>query len=255
MTPQIMRRDEWHGYEPRRQITFRKIILSTLALAMALVVVSNLQIGSADAAAEPQHTYEPSPAPVDSNGGGIQPDLICEPLAMPGNPTMDEVRSAEMEHAIGPGSWVSSSANDTEIETVWSANMTVGRATDSANLLLIYTGYFPLNSNYEGSLDDADFSLDGVDYSVRVLLEQQSGGTVRQLFFEAGELLPDDLVLQVGDDQFQVSESSKLGSGQNIHSWMLDESLGWEEGATMPVALMELSDPDPSPGPICPWSR
>ena len=254
MAPQIMRPDERHGYEPRRQITFRTIILSTLALALALIVVSNLQIGSVDAA-EPQHTYEPSPAPVDSNGSGIQPDLICEPLAMPGNPTMDEVRSAEMEHAIGPGSWVSSSANDTEMETVWSANMTVGRATDSANFLLIYTGYFPINSNYGGSLDDTDFSLDGVDYSVRSLVEQQSGATVRQLIFEAGEPLPDDLVLQVGDDQFQVSESTKLGSRRNIHSWMLDESLGWEEGATMPVALMELPDLDPGPGPICPWSR
>ncbi len=32
---------------------------------------------------------------------------------------------------------------------------------------------------------------------------------------------------------------------------MPDENLGWEEGATMPVTLMELPAPDPSPGPIC----
>ena len=71
------------------------------------------------------------------------------------------------------------------------------------------------------------------------------------MIFEADHPLHDNLVLQVDDDQFQVSESKALGSDRNIHSWMLGESLGWEEGALVPIALIELPAPDPSPGPIC----
>ena len=250
MTPQITKRNDRRGYAPQRQITFGTIILWTLALALALVVVTNLQTDSVDAALGPQATYEPMPAPMDGDGGLVQ-ESFCEPLGIPGNHTMADVWSAEMEHAIGSGSGAISSADETAMETVWSAEITVGTAEDPGNPILVYTGYFPLNSGTAGALDDTGFSHDGVDYDIRAIFEQGFSGTVHQLIFEADHPLHDNLVLQVDDDQFQVSESKALGSDRNIHSWMLEESLGWEEGALVPIALIELPAPDPSPGPIC----
>lgn len=249
MTPQITKRDDRRGYAPQRQITFGTIILWTLALALALVVLTNLQTDSVDAAG-PQATYEPRPATVDG-ASGLVSEPFCEPRGFPGHHTMADVWSAEMEHAIGSGSGAISSADETEMETVWSAEMTVGTAAESRNPILVYTGYFPLNSGTAGALDDTGFSHDGLDYNIRAIFEQEFSGTVHQLIFEADHPLHDNLVLQVDDDQFLVSESRVLGSGRNIHSWMLEESLGWEEGALMPIALMELPAPDPSPGPIC----
>ena len=250
MTPRIMRRDGRRGYEPMRRMTFRTIILWTLALALILVVVTNLQASGVDAATELQRDYQPPQMPVDG-GDELEPDLFCEPPGISGDHTMADVWSAEMEHAMGPDSSTPSFASESEMATIWSADMTVGRAADSHNPILVYTGYFPVGSEYQGNLNNTAFSVDGLDYKVNAIFQQEFGGNVHQLVFKAGNALPDDLILQVGDDQFQVSESSKLGSQRNIHSWMLEQSLGWEEGATMPVALMELPEPVPGPGPIC----
>ena len=90
-----------------------------------------------------------------------------------------------------------------------------------------------------------------MDYEVSSMFEQQFGANFQQLVFEASEPLPDDLTLEIDNDQFRASESRRLGARRNIHAWTLEQSLGWEEGATMPVAPMELPEPDPSPGPIC----
>ncbi len=250
MTPRTMRRDGRRAYEPLRWITFRTIILWTLAVALALVVVTNLQVGGVDAATQLQRDHEPKQMPVDG-GGEWEPDNFCEAPAISGDHGMAEVWSAEMGQAIGPGSVMPNAANNSEMEEVWAAALTVGRAADSQNPVQVYTGYFRLGSEYQGDLDDTTFTVDGMDYEVNSLFEQQFGANFHQLVLEAGEPLTDDLVLQVDDDQFHVSESSRLGARRNIHAWTLEQSLGWEEGATMPVALMELPEPDPGPGPIC----
>ena len=250
MIPRIMKRDGRRGYEPPRWITFRTIILWTLALALALVVVTNLQVAGVDAATQLQHDHEPKQMPVDG-GGESEPDNFCEAPAISGDHGMAEVWTAEIEHAVGPGSMMPDPTNASEMTEVWAATLTVGRTADSANPIQVYTGYFPLGSEYQGSLDDTTFTVNGMDYEVISVFEQQYGDSFRQLVFEVGEPLPDDLVLQVEDDQFNVSDSRRLGARRNIHAWTLEQSLGWEEGAVMPIALMELPEPDPSPGPIC----
>ena len=250
MFPRIMRRDGRRGYEPPRWITFKTIILWTLALALALVVVTNLPVEGVDAATQFQRDHEPKQMPVDG-AGEFEPDNFCETPAISGGHTMDDVRSAEMEHAIGPGYVMPDAATDSQMAEVWSSEMTVGRAADSENPIQVYTGYFPLGSEYQGDLDDTTFTIDGIDYEVNSIFEQQFGANFQQLVFEAGEPLPEDLALEIYDDRFDVSESRRLGARGNIHAWTLGQSLGWEEGATMPIALMELPEPDPGPGPIC----
>ena len=250
MTPRITKRDGRRGYEPLRRMTFRTITLWTLALVLALVVVTNLQVSGVDAATQLQHDHEPRLKPLD-DGGGLDPVHFCEAPAISGGHGMAEVWSAEMEHAIGPGSVTPDAANDPEMAEVWSSEMMVGRAADSANPIQVYTGYFPLGSEHQGSLDDTTFTVNGMDYEVSSMFEQQFGANFQQLVFEASEPLPDDLTLEIDNDQFRASASRRLGARGNIHAWTLEQSLGWEEGAIMPVAPMELPEPDPSPGPIC----
>ena len=162
---------------------------------------------------------------------------------------MADIWAAEMQHAIGPG-FMSDTSDDDEMVTLWSTDITVGTAANSDDPIQVCTGYFPPGDEYQGELNDSAFTVDGLDRNVNAIFEQQFGDSFRQLVFEAGERLPDNLILQVGDNRFRVSGSGKLGIRGNIHAWTLEESLGWDEGATMP-ALIELPEPDPGPGPIC----
>ena len=123
-----------------------------------------------------------------------------------------------------------------EDEIVWEANLTVGVASDST---ITYLGYAPPLSPDGGDLDVTTFSHDGVDYTVRGIYLQESIGGFRQLIFDGGARLPEDLFLEVGDDQFLVSESNLYGLNQNFHGWVMDESLGWTEGQVIEVALMQ----------------
>ena len=159
MTLRTNRREGRRGNSLRRDLTFKMIILWTCAVALVLVTVAHAQIDGIDAATNLQHDHEPMPAPVDG-GGELGPDNFCEAPGISGDHSMVDVWSAEMERAIGPHSVMPAIVTNSEPETAWSANVTVGTASDS-------------------------------------------------------------------------------------------QSLGWEEGAIMPVALMELPEPDPSPGPIC----
>lgn len=250
MTPRMMRRDGRHGNAPRRYLTFRMIILWTCALAIILVVVNHARIDSVDAATELRHDHVPMPAPVDG-GGELEPDNFCEAPGISGSHTMAEVWDAEMGDAIGPGSVIPAVANETQMEPVWSADMTVGTAADSDDLEQVYTGYFPSGSEFEGNLGDTTFAVDGMDYEVRAIFEKQLGINSRELVFGSSEPLPLDLVLAIDDDRFDMSESLRMDTRRNVHVWTLEESLGWEEGAIMPVALIKLPEPDPGVGPIC----
>ena len=120
--------------------------------------------------------------------------------------------------------------------TVWSANMVVGEASDPT---VTYLGYAPPLSPDGGALDVTSFSHDGMDYTVTGLFLQEAIGGFRQLVFDAGARLPDDLILKAGEDEFLVSESALYGINQDIHGWVLDDSLGWTDGQVIEVALME----------------
>ena len=128
MTLRIIRRDEQRRIAPRRILTFRMTILWMLTVALVLVVVSHAQSDSVDAATELRHDHEPMQTPV--GGGELEPDLFCEAPSISGGHTMAEVWDAEMRNAIGRGSVMPASVINSEPETVWPANVTVGMASD-----------------------------------------------------------------------------------------------------------------------------
>lgn len=74
------------------------------------------------------------------------------------------------------------------IETVWSANMTVGQASDSTES---YTGYLPGLSSPEGDLDVTEFTYKDVQYTILGIFQQEFGPTVKQLVFNADVPLDD----------------------------------------------------------------
>ncbi len=249
MTPRIMRRDERRGIAPSKGLTFGMIILWTCALALVLAVVSHAQIDAVDAATELRPEYEPMPAPADG-GGELGPDNFCAAPGISGDHGTADIWAAEMGNAIGPGSVMPVVANEAEMEPVWSADMTVAVAAKSDFPGQLLTGYFPLESEYHGDLDDTTFAVDGMDYTVDAIFEADFGIDSCELVLGTNEPLPVGLVLEIGDDRFDLSESLRHGRYQTVHAWTLEESLGWEEGAIMPVALIKLPEPDPGPGPI-----
>ena len=119
------------------------------------------------------------------------------------------------------------------LPTVWKANLLVGEASDSQQA---YMGYMPAMSPREGDLDDTTFTHDGVEYTVLTIFYQEVG-RVRQLVFASDPQLPDELILEIGEDEFPVADSLKLGADGNIHAWRLDSSLGWAEGQSLQVRL------------------
>ena len=124
---------------------------------------------------------------------------------------------------------------ESEMTEVWCATLTVGYNADSR---ITYLGYTPALSPSGGSLDETAFTYEDVDYTVESLFYQEFAGTVRQVVLEANQQLPDELVLQLGGDEFSVADSLVLGANENIHAWWLDTSIGWTEGQTVEVAMM-----------------
>ena len=115
------------------------------------------------------------------------------------------------------------------LTTIWEANMLVGEASDSERA---YMGYMPAMSPCEGDLDDTSFTYDGVEYTV-LTISYQKVGQVRQLVFASDPHLPDDIILEIGEDEFSIANSLKLGADGNIYPWWLDSILGRAEGQTL----------------------
>ena len=137
----------------------------------------------------------------------------------------------------GSGSFATPALEVPDIEIVWSANMTVGRASDSTQS---YTGFLPGLGPSEGDLDATEFTDNDVQYTILGIFEQQVGASVKQLVFSADVPLDDYLYFKAGDDVFPLLRAADLGSGRNIHVWRLKESLGWSEGDSVPVSLFKL---------------
>ncbi len=121
------------------------------------------------------------------------------------------------------------------LTTIWEANMLVGETSDSERA---YMGYMPATFPSEGDLDDISFTHDNVEYTVLTIFYQRVR-QVQQLVFASDPHLPDELILEIGEDEFSIAESRKLGADGNIHAWWLDSSLGWTEGQTLQVSLKE----------------
>ena len=134
MTPLINKPGRRRGIAPNRDLTVMMIILWTHALALVLVVVSHARIDSVDAATELQNHNQPMQMPVYVSRGEPEPDLFCEAPAISDNQGMSEAWSAEIGHVVGTGSVMPASMTNAEPETVWTANVTVGTASDSQSL-------------------------------------------------------------------------------------------------------------------------
>ncbi len=166
-----------------------------------------------------------------------QPTVDAAPIrpqaAGAGNPETGRLLTAELPQGEGYGS-----LEDMAIcysEEVWSAWLTVGSESDSDTT---YTGYISELEPQVGELDDTEFEFDGITYTVVNLFFQQTG-SVQQLVLNMGQRLPDQLVFAAGTDRFAVSDSNALGLDRNIHAWRLNSSLGWAEGQTIEVGLLQ----------------
>ena len=123
---------------------------------------------------------------------------------------------------------------DNSSETVWTANLVVGEASNSSTT---YLGYLPSMSPPEGQLDITTFTYDGVEYSIRSLFYQEVG-QARQLVLSTDQQLPDELVLEIGGMEYPVADSLKMGTDGNIHGWRLESDLGWTEDQRLEVSLL-----------------
>ena len=137
----------------------------------------------------------------------------------------------------GSGPFETAHQGQADAELIWSADMTVGRASDS---ILAYTGYLPDLNPPEGHLDNREFRYNDVDYTILGIFQQEFGESVKQLVFNADQPLPDDLIFKAGDMRFPLHKAADLGSRRNIHAWTLETALDWSEGQTIPLSLFRL---------------
>ena len=147
----------------------------------------------------------------------------------------------------GSGSLEIAAQEAPSIEVVWSANMTVGQASDS---IQSYTGYLPDLSPSGGDLDVTEFTYNDAQYTILGIFQQEFGESFKQLVFSADVPVDDYLYFKAGDRVFALTNAADLGSGENIHTWKLKESLGWSEGDIVPLSLFNLVGPVTPPKPI-----
>ena len=81
----------------------------------------------------------------------------------------------------------------------------------------------------------------GMNYVVTALYHPIVTGNPNHLFFHMDRSLPEELSLQVGSDEFAVSDALILGPKRNIYHWYLDSSLDWSAGDEMAVSLVGIS--------------
>ena len=220
-----------------RRSAWRLLTAWLVALAVAAVILLAFRHPMASAYESAVNPERPPPLCLQQAGCE---DQVYDPLDLAtGSANGDELAAPGEVNAIVSGSAEFGAASDEGRcgpPAVWRAIMTVGMASDST---VTFLGYLPAFDPPEGDLDDTSFSHDGVEYSVDGLFFQDDAGGVKQLVFDAEIQLPDDLVLRIGNREFPVSESLKLGSGGSIHAWRMDDSLGWIEGEVMRVRLLD----------------
>lgn len=186
----------------------RLIISCALTLAFVLIAMDTFTRGMAYAA--------PRPGNVPGNTEG---DAANEESVTAGREDNAPVNSEQRGRRL----------------KVWSANLAVGEISESG---ITYFGYTSDLDPTLGDLDDTAFNYSGVDYTVPALFEQNNGFGFQQIILYAGARLPDELILKLDDHTFPVAT-------ENVHSWVMDSSLGWTEGQTVEARLLgpRISDP------------
>ena len=159
-------------------------------------------------------------------------------LWAPGTQLASDVWPIASAHAGSAGAAAQDADIDPQGLVVWSSKMTVGKSDiASIGYLGFVTGDWPDT----GTIDDVAFTHDGMRYVVTALYHPIVTGNPNHLFFHMDRSLPEELSLQVGPDEFAVSDALILGPKRNIYHWYLDSSLDWSAGDEMAVSLVGIS--------------
>ena len=120
---------------------------------------------------------------------------------------------------------------------VWSAILTVGKAAGEESGV---HGYASGGLEEFGALDDTTFTDGDTHYSVGRLVHKVVGGKYFLLYLEPGHALDPNMVFEVDGERYAVLDSSPQKGDETTHGWLLDSSLGWEEGDTMTVKMLKI---------------
>ena len=125
-----------------------------------------------------------------------------------------------------------------QLGELWTAGLTVGQHTNDSDSI----GY---GSFYEGSfLSATAFTLDGQDYSVKVVALSRSGLKIEIEPPLSSEEVANRLILGVGSKEFRFSDRSTTFSNLSLNdSFSLvvweDPDLSWSQGEAVRLALKE----------------
>ena len=120
---------------------------------------------------------------------------------------------------------------------VWSATLTVGKAAGEASGV---QGYGSDGAEVFGALDDMSFTDGDINYIVGRLVHKPVGEGHFLLHLEPGQALDPNMVFEVDGKRYAVLDSSPQRNDETTHGWLLDSSLGWEEGETMTVKVLRI---------------
>ena len=122
---------------------------------------------------------------------------------------------------------------------VWATDLTVGVASDQINKSWGYMLGATAGGN-RGNLGDTTFSYDDVEYTVKGLfINKNLISGIRDLYFLADVTLPDNLILQIGNRQYDFADATIDGVWSERRIWRIDDGLGWTNGYIANVGLVE----------------
>ncbi len=113
---------------------------------------------------------------------------------------------------------------------VWDAQLTVGV---NDQLTYDYLGYLNLDDERwedAGSLSQDTFAIDSEIYTISAICHPDFTGDNHYLFFLVDKPLPGNAFLEVGTEQYLISDASSYGATDSYYLWRLDASPGWVEG-------------------------
>ena len=105
--------------------------------------------------------------------------------------------------------------------------LTVGRFSDDTGA---YLGYYAADNAKFGSLADDDFHYSWNDYVVTAIYYQETGTGDRQLVFATDRSVPNDFYIVLGNEEFQISDSTPLEGDSKIRVWQVEGDLGLADG-------------------------
>ena len=99
-----------------------------------------------------------------------------------------------------------------------------------------YLGYLNLDDERwedAGSLSQDTFAIDSEIYTISAICHPDFTGDNHYLFFLVDKPLPGNAFLEVGTEQYLISDAFVYGASYSYYLWELDASPGWVEGESM----------------------